>query len=706
MSKVEQAVEQKWIALNNEVKQRDEKGQFKFHKDKEAVRSYFVDFVNKNMQFYHNLQEKLDYMIENEYWDEDVVYQYTYEQIEEIHDYLYSKKFRFQSYMSAFKFYNNYALKSDDGKTFLERYEDRLLINALALAEGRFGKAKELARQLIRQTFQPATPTFLNAGRKRGGRMVSCFLLGIPDSTEGIMYISEAIAQLSRFGGGVAVNGSYLRAEGEDILGMEGIATSVLGIAKIYEDIVHKFNQLGQRQGSAVFYLNAFHADIKGLLNAKKINADETDRLKTLSIGVIVPNKLFELAKADKEWYSFYPHNVKKVTGTELHDMKLDEWYDKLLDNPKIRKKPMGSARSFLEEVGRTQLESGYPYIIMQDNINRVHLLKDIGDVKMSNLCVEIAQVQSPSDVQGYAGTNTFGEDVSCNLGSLNVYNVMRHKDIMSPVKIAVDALTSVTDNTSIDEVPSIKNGNDSYHAIGLGAMNLHGYLATEGIQYESREAKDFANTFFMMMRFYALQRSNEIAIERNKAFKDFDKSEYAKGTALNMYLEHDFSPRTEKVKAIFKDIHVPTKEDWAILNASIVKHGIYNAYLLAIAPTGSISYVSNATSSILPIVERIESRLYGDSLTQYPMPFLDGRTWWYYKEAYQVDMFKLIDLVAIVQQHVDQSISTTLFVESEGITDADLARYYIYAWEKGLKSLYYTRTKVSNVSECVSCAV
>lgn len=694
----------RWIELNNEVKIKDENGQFQYHKDLEATHSFFVDHVNQNMQWTHNLDEKLKYMFENDYYDREVFDQYKQRQVKELYKEVYGHKFRFKSFMSAYKFYKNYALKTNDGKRYLERYEDRIVVNALFLGNGDYALAKRIARQLIRQNVQPATPTFLNAGRSRAGRLVSCFLLQMPDSTEGIMYINEAVAQLSRFGGGVAVNLSVLRGADEPILGMEGASTSVVGIAKILEGIARKFNQLGQREGAVAVYINAFHSDSKAMLNTKKINADEAERLKTLSLGLIIPSKLYELAEKDESWFSFYPNSVYKAYGKHLDDMNMDEMYYELLNNPAVRKKPMGSARAFFEEIGKTQLESGYPYILNRDVANKVHMLKDIGDIKMSNLCVEILQLQTESDIQSYKGVDTFGYDISCNLASLNIANVMDNKELREAVEVAVDALTTVTLKTSIDEVPSVKKANEAFHSIGLGVMNLHGYLAKNFISYESREAKDFANVFFSMMRFYALNRSMLIAKSRG-AFKDFHKSEYAKGTALTQYIEKSHAPKTEKVAKLFEGMYIPTQEDWARLNENIMEHGIFNAYLMAIAPTGSISYVQGATPSVMPITEKIETRTYADSTTHYPMPFMSPQTFWFYKEAYQMDMFKVIDLMAVIQKHVDQSISTTLFVNDD-MTTGKLARLYIYAHKKGLKTLYYTRTKVSSQDDCLSCTV
>ena len=242
----------------------------------------------------------------------------------------------------------------------------------------------------------------------------------------------------------------------------------------------------------------------------------------------------------------------------------------------------------------------------------------------------------------GYGGNNNWGQDISCNLGSLNIANVMDNKDIEKTVEVAIKALTFVSDNTDINEVPTVKKGNDASHSIGLGAMNLHGYLVREGILYTSQEAIDFVNVFFALIRYYAIKTSMNIAMERRETFVGFETSEYAKGKnsdVLRKYYEVDYLPTTDKVKALFEGIYIPTKEDWSKLLDEVKVNGIYNAYLTAIAPTQSISYVQNATSSIMPITEQIEVRTYGDSTTIYPMPFLTNENILWYQSAYRMDM-------------------------------------------------------------------
>ncbi|MFL1672655.1 class 1b ribonucleoside-diphosphate reductase subunit alpha [Paenibacillus dendritiformis] len=693
----------KYIQLNNEILQQKE-GRFQFEKDKEATKSYFVDYVNQNTVFFHNLKEKLDYLIENDYYDKELFDKYKFEDIKNLFKFVYSKKYRFPSFMSAFKCYNNYVLKTNDGSKFLERYEDRIAVNALFLGDGDIKKAMKQADILISQEYQPATPTFLNAGKKRRGELVSCFLLEVDDSMNSIGFAINSALQLSKIGGGVSLNLSKLRAAGEQIKGMDGKASGVVPVMKLLEDSFSYANQLGQRDGSGAVYLNVFHADINEFLDTKKINSDEKIRIKTLSLGVVAPDKFFELVEKDKDMYLFYPYTVYKEYGKHLDDMDITAMYDELVENPNVKKKKI-AARDLIIKIAQTQMESGYPYIMFSDNVNRVHPLKKIGMVKFSNLCSEISQLSEVSTINDYYQEDVIRRDISCNLGSLNIVNVMKNKRMRETVHNAVDALTVVSDLTNITTVPSIAKANRELHSIGLGAMNLHGFLAMNKIQYESYEARDFVRTFFMMMNFYSLERSMLIAQERGVTFKDFEKSEYASGAYFDRYLKTDYSPKTERVQKLFEGHHLPSIEDWMHLNEDVAMFGLYHAYRLAIAPTGSISYLQSSTASIFPITQRIEEREYGDSKTYYPMPFISDENFFFYKEAYDMNMFRVIDLVAEAQVHVDQAISTNMYVKDD-LSTRDIAKFYVYAHLKGLKTLYYTRTKKKTIDECISCAV
>jgi ribonucleoside-diphosphate reductase alpha chain len=693
----------KWIQLNNEIMiQKD--GRYQFEKDKEAVKSYFVDYINQNTVFFHDLKEKLDYLIENDYYEKEFLDKYSFKEIKEVFKIAYAKKFRFPSFMSAFKFYNDYALKTNDKKKILERYEDRVAIVALYLADGDFEKAKKMVKMLIEQEYQPATPTFLNAGRKRRGELVSCFLLEVNDSLNDISKAIDTAMQLSKLGGGVSLNLSKIRAKGEPIKGIENATKGVVGVMKLLDHAFRYADQMGQRQGSGAVYLNVFHRDINDFLDTKKISADEDVRVKTLSIGVVIPDKFIELAREDKDMYVFYPYSVYKEYGQHLDDMDINLMYDELAENPNVRKEKV-NPRKLLEKMAILRFESGYPYIMFQDNVNKVHALNEISRVKFSNLCSEVLQSSKVSTYTDYGQEDIIGLDISCNLGSLNIVNVMKNKSIKETVKLAMDALTTVSEKTSIANAPAVQKANKVMRSVGLGAMNLHGFLAKNKIQYESEEARDFANTFFMMVNFYSLERSMEIARDTGIKFYGFEKSTYATGEYFNKYLEEDFSPKYDKVKKLFEGIYIPNQEDWKNLKQQIMEHGLTHSYRLAIAPTGSISYVQSATASVMPIMERIEERTYGNSKTYYPMPFLSADNWYFYKEAYDMDMFKVVDMISTIQQHVDQGISFTLFLV-DTMTTRDLNRIDLYAHHKGIKTLYYARTKDTTRETCLSCVV
>lgn len=693
----------RYIELNNELMQRDSDGFFRLDKDKEAVAAFMEETKARSLSF-ASIREQIDYMIENDYY-ENVYEEYTPEQAEAVFATARAVPFEFASYMAASKFYVDYAMKSNDRSLYLEHYPDRVAIVALYLADGDAELAKTLAVSMMEQRMQPATPTFLNAGKSRRGEMVSCFLLEMDDSLNSINYCLATCMQLSKIGGGVAVNLSKLRGRGEPIKDVEGAAKGIMPVLKLMEDAFSYADQMGQRKGSGAAYYNIFGWDVLEFLDSKKINADEKTRLKTLSIGLIVPNKFYELAEKNEPLTIFAPYSVYREYGRHLDDMDMDAMYDELLANPRVRKKAIMSARDMLVKIAGIQLESGYPYIMNKTNANRNHALKGIGAIKMSNLCTEIYQLQETSEIGNYGELDTIRRDISCNLASLNIANVMDLAKLRESVHEGMLALTAVSDKTTVANAPGVVKANAELHSVGLGAMNLHGYLAKNKIAYESDEAKEFARAFFMAVNYYSLEKSMEIARDRKVTFIGFADSEYAKGAYFDKYLATDYRPVSEKVRALFAGIELPSPAAWAALKDQVQQHGLYHAYRLAVAPTQSISYVQNATSSVMPIVEPIETRTYANSTTYYPMPYLSKDNFFFFKSAYQMNQFKVLDLIAEIQEHVDQGISTILHVNSN-VTTRELARCYLYAAKKGLKSLYYTRTNRLSVEECVSCAV
>ncbi|TBN12202.1 class 1b ribonucleoside-diphosphate reductase subunit alpha [Agrobacterium cavarae] len=697
-------------ALNAMLNLYDEDGRIQLDRDRLAARQYFLQHVNQNTVFFHNLREKLDYLLSEGYYEQTVLDQYAFNFVRDLFDHAYAKKFRFPTFLGAFKYYTSYTLKTFDGKRYLERYEDRVCMVALALARGDETLARGLVDEMISGRFQPATPTFLNAGKKQRGELVSCFLLRMEDNMESIARGINSALQLSKRGGGVALSLTNLREAGAPIKQIENQSSGVIPVMKLLEDSFSYANQLGARQGAGAVYLNAHHPDIMRFLDTKRENADEKIRIKTLSLGVVVPDITFELAKNNEDMYLFSPYDVERIYGVAFSEISVTEKYREMVADSRIRKKKI-KAREFFQVLAEIQFESGYPYIMFEDTVNRENPIA--GRITMSNLCSEILQVSEPSTYEADLSYETTGKDISCNLGSLNIAAAMDSDDFGRTVETAIRALTAVSDMSHIASVPSIAKGNAESHAIGLGQMNLHGYLARERIFYGSEEGVDFTNIYFYTVTYHALKASNRLAVERDQRFKGFEQSKYASGDYFDKYTQQEWKPSTARVADLFEraGIHIPTQEDWLELKQAVMEGGLYNQNLQAVPPTGSISYINHSTSSIHPIVSKIEIRKEGKiGRVYYPAAFMTNDNLEYYQDAYEIGPEKIIDTYAAATQHVDQGLSLTLFFRDTATT-RDINRAQIYAWKKGIKTIYYIRLRQmaltgTEVQGCVSCAL
>ena len=683
-------------------------GKIQFEKDREAARAYFLDHVNLNTVFFHSLEEKLEYLVEKEYYDSKILDQYSLDFIKDLFKQTYSYKFRFPTFVGAYKFYTSYALKTFDGERYLERFEDRVAMNALMLAQGDESLAKDLVDEIISGRFQPATPTFLNAGKAQRGEFVSCFLLRIEDNMESIARAVNSSLQLSKRGGGVALNMTNIREAGAPIKKIENQSSGIIPVMKMLEDAFSYANQLGSRQGAGAVYLNAHHPDIMKFLDTKRENADEKVRIKTLSLGIVIPDVTLELAKNNEDMYLFSPYDVEKVYGVPMSDISITEKYQEMVDDARIKKTKI-KAREFFQVIAELQFESGYPYIVYEDTVNNVNPID--GRINMSNLCSEILQVNTPTTYNADLSYDNIGKDISCNLGSLNIAKAMESPDFGKTIETAIRALTSVADMSYIESVMSVAEGNKKSRAIGLGQMNLHGYFGKERMHYGDEESIDFTNIYFYTVLYHAIKASNKLAIETESPFDNFDKSRYADGTFFAKYIANEWTPKTAKVARIFADagIEIPNQWDWQELAKSVMAHGIYNQNLQAVPPTGSISYINNSTSSIHPIASKIEIRKEGKlGRVYYPAPYLTNDNLEYFQDAYEIGPEKIIDVYAAATQHVDQGLSLTLFFKDTATT-RDVNKAQIYAWKQGIKTIYYIRIRQmalegTDVEECVSC--
>ena len=702
-----------WHALNAMLNLYDDQGRIQFDKDRQAEREYIEKHVRPNTISFESTHDRLDYLIANGYYDKPVFDRYDDDFLDDFYNDVNDCGFEFDTFLGVFKFYQSYALKTFDGMRYLEDFPQRAAAVALALADGDKTRAKAYFAEIVSGRFQPATPTFLNLGKAQRGEAVSCFLVRIEDNMESISRGINAALQLSKRGGGVALLLSNLREAGAPIKRIKHQSSGVVPVMKLLEDSFSYANQLGARQGAGAVYLSAHHPDIMRFLDTKRENADEKIRIKSLALGVVIPDITFELAKRHERMALFSPYDVERVMGKPFADIPISENYQTMVDDDRIGKTYI-DAREFFMTLAELQFESGYPYMVFEDTVNRANPIH--GRIAMSNLCSEILQVQEPSTYHEDLSSAHVGRDVSCNLGSLNIAKAM-DGGLGRTVERAIRALTSVSEHTDIACVPSIRRANSEGHAIGLGQMNLHGFLARESIMYGSPEALDFTDMYFMTVAYHAYRASHALAVERGTRFVGFERSAYAKPTGAGNYFdkytngERSLAPKTGKIASLFtrRGIHIPDEDDWRRLRDDIIRDGIFNQYLQAVPPTGSISYINHSTSSIHPIASKIEIRKEGKiGRIYYPAPYMTNDNLQYFADAYEIGWKAIVDTYAEATRHVDQGLSLTLFFPDTATT-RDLNKAQIYAWRKGVKTLYYIRIRQqalsgTEVQGCVSC--
>ncbi|MXR39620.1 class 1b ribonucleoside-diphosphate reductase subunit alpha [Mycoplasma sp. MF12] len=680
-----------------------------------AAKKYIEEEINPKFKFFASFKERINFLVSQKYYDPEVISQYSFTELEKLNEKAWSYNHFFPSFMGAFKFYSTYGLKSNDNLTYFEHFPDRVLLNSLFLGKGNFKNAEKILEQIMLGRFQPATPTFLNAGKLKRGEFVSCYLIRVEDNMESISRAITTSLQLSKRGGGVSVLLTNLREQGAPIKDIQNQATGVIPVMKILEDSFSYANQLGQRQGAGAVYLNVHHPDILAFLDTKRENADEKIRIKSLSLGVLIPNITFELAKNNEKMALFSVYDVEKVYKKAFSDISITEKYYEMLENPNI-KKTFILARKLFKIIAELHFESGYPYILFEDTVNKENAHPD--RVVMSNLCSEITQPSTPSTFLADLSFKKTGQDICCNLGSINIDKAMESGvNFEEMVYYAVLSLDIVSRNSDLSVAPSIEKGNKLNHAIGLGAMNLHGFFAKNEINYDSVEALDFTNIFFYCLAFDSFKASQKLA-QIYGPFAGFEKTKFATGEYFDKYIKTDpntFLPKTTTIKELFAkyNVFIPTQKDWIELVKQIRKTGIANSHLMAVAPTGSISYLTSCTPSLQPVVAPVEVRKEGKLGRIYvPSYKLSHKTYnFYQKGAYELGPIPIINIVAEAQKHVDQAISMTLFMTDKATT-RDLNLAYIYAFKKGCKSIYYVRIRQDvlenseNYETCQSCVV
>ena len=571
----------------------------------------------------------------------------------------------------------------------------------LAMKEDKACRIKWVRRfydMLSRMQVTMATPTLSNA-RKPYHQLSSCFIDTVPDSLEGIYRSVDNFAQVSKFGGGMGLYFGKVRAAGSRIRGFEGAAGGVIRWIKLVNDTAVAVDQLGMRQGAAAVYLDAWHKDLPEFLQLRTNNGDDRMKAHDIFPAVCFPDLFWRMAKEnlDQNWHLMCPHEIQTVKGYCLEDCYGELWEERYLDcveDDRISKRTV-----LLKDVARliikSAVETGTPFIFNRDTVNRANPNSHRGIIYCSNLCTEIAQNMSPiesvsTQVLEVNGETTVvqttrpGDFVVCNLASLclGAIDVDDPGEVEHIVASAVRALDNVID---LNFYPLAYAGitNQNYRGIGLGVSGYHHMLAKHGIRWESGEHLAFADRVFERIHYAAVRASANLAAEKGR-YRYFEGSEWQTG-------------------AYFEKRGLVSGE-WKSLAEQVAEYGMRNAYLLAVAPTSSTSILSGTTAGLDPVMKRFYLEEKKNAILPRVAPDLTPRTFWLYKSGYTMDQTWTVRAAGVRQRHIDQAQSVNLYITND-YTMRQLLNLYILAWESGVKTLYYVRSKSLEVEECESCS-
>lgn len=543
-----------------------------------------------------------------------------------------------------------------------------------------------------------ATPTLSNA-RKPFHQLSSCFIDTVPDSLDGIYRSIDNFAKVSKFGGGMGMYFGKVRAAGSSIRGFEGAAGGVIRWIRLANDTAVAVDQLGVRQGAVAVYLDVWHRDLPEFLNLRTNNGDDRMKAHDVFPAVCYPDYFWEQARDNLEgdWYLMCPHEIQTVKGYALEDCWGEEWTQKYLDcvhDSRIRKRVI-PIKDIIRLIIKSAVETGTPFTFNRDTVNRANPNRNRGMIYCSNLCTEIAQnmdqiTQLEQSIQTIDGETVVvtvtkpGEFVVCNLASLSLGHIDpdNREELYSIVRSAVRALDNVID-LNFFPLPYAKINNHNYRPIGLGVSGYHHMLAKQGIPWESDAHLAFAEKVFADIHYAAICASCEIAKEKG-SYPYFDGSLWQTG-------------------AYFEERGL-TNERWAQLRREVAQFGLRNGYLLAAAPTSSTSIIAGTTAGLDPVMSRYFLEEKKNGLVPRVAPELSMKTFWYYKNAHLIDQTWSVRACGIRQRHIDQAQSMNLYITNE-YTFRQVLKLYLLAWEQGVKTVYYIRSKSLEVEECEVCS-
>jgi len=672
---------------------------------KEAAYNRAYDAEEKYGSFYGLLKT----LGEKKVYSELILKEYTKEEIKLAETFIVPEKDKLFTYIGLRTLVDRYLAKDYHKRTF-ELPQERMVVAAMHLMSKedkskRMDLVKEAYWALSNHYMTLATPTWSNSG-KTSGQLSSCFIDTVDDSLQGIYDSNTDVANLSKMSGGIGVYLGKIRAKGSDIRGFKGASSGVMPWMKQLNNTAVSVDQTGIRAGAIAAYLDVWHKDIFSFLEAKLNNGDEREKTHDLFTGVCVPDLFMEQVNKRGDWYLFCPHEVKQIMGYALEDFfdeekgkgQFREKYEECVQNNNLSKEKVPAIDIF-KAIMISQLETGTPYMFYRDTVNRANANSHVGMIYSSNLCVEICQNMSATTVKSQHTEDgeivirkEAGDFVVCNLSSIHLGNATKDDVLERLIPIQVRMLDNVID---LNDIPVLqaKITNNKFRGIGLGTFSWAQLLALQGIVWESDEAVEYSDKQYEKIAYLTIKASNALAKEK-EPYKVFKGSDFHNGSYFD---KRGYGKQEDSERFI-------TNEQWNELKDDVMKNGVRNGYLMAVAPNGSTSILANGTASIDPIFNRMFYEEKKNYKIPAVVPDLNEETTWYYNTAYKIDQKWSVKQVAARQRHIDQSQSFNLYV-ADDIAAVELLDIQMSAWDEGVKTTYYVRSRAVELDDgCESC--
>lgn len=621
-------------------------------------------------------------MVANRKYDDKLIVNYSEEELHEAGSYIAPDRDLDFDYAGAIKLKRSYLI---EGESPQEAFMSMSLLLAIPeRPEERLKYAKQFYDAISNRKLSLATP-FLGNLRIPEGNVSSCFVIGMNDSLESITDTWASVSQISKNGGGVGINMSRIRSEGATIKNVKGASGGIVPSIKVLNDIAVYINQLGRRAGAFTISIDIWHRDLEEFLELQTENGDLRSKAFDIQPQLVVTDLFMERDQEDSMWTLFDPHEVKLVMGFDLAESWGDDFRDKYIscenayEEGRLQLVTEIPARTIMKQIISNYIETGLPYLAFKDTINEVNPNKHEGYIPSVNLCVESFSNVIPGE-----------ETHTCNLDSINLANIEDDDDLRHIAGLAVRVLDNAIDLTT-PPIESSKFHNMKYRTIGVGSMGLADWLAKNKSSYDAGFNK--IADLYEKVALYTIDASIELAKERGP-FMAYEGSMWDTGERISVYKE----------RAAHKD-------EWNALAMKLMKHGVRNSQITAIAPNTSTSLVQGCTASIWPVY----SKFYFDNNSSGAVPIVPPyikEGYWGYKEYKHMDSIKMNDIVSIIQHFTDTGISyEPMFdLNKEGL-DAKYIYDFIHdAWGKKIKTLYYVRliqkdSSMRGKQECESCA-